>query len=84
MATEAKTDSAMLSNPGSSLRTLLIRERWIEIARIIIVAIVALLYAAEILPLGVLLIAIAFGLYPLVKTGVIDLIRERKLALRLL
>jgi len=67
------------SETGTSLSSLLTRARWIEIARIIIVAIIALLYAAEVLPLWILLIAIVFGLYPLVKTGLLDLIHERKI-----
>ena len=76
---ETNVASLTASQPSTSLRSLLTRERWIEIARILIVAIVALLYAGAMLPLWVLLIAIAFGLYPLVKTGVLDLIHERKI-----
>ena len=76
---EAKVEFPISVQDRPSLRSLLTRERWIEIARIIIVGIVALLFAAEVLPLWILLIAIAFGLYPLVKTGVLDLIHERKI-----
>jgi heavy metal translocating P-type ATPase len=63
----------------SSLRALLTRERWFEIARIVIVGIITLLYWQNVLPLPALWVAIAFGLYPLVKTGVRDLIKERKI-----
>jgi Zn2+/Cd2+-exporting ATPase len=63
----------------SSLRALLTRERWFEIARIVIVGIITLLYWRNVLPLPALWVAIAFGLYPLVKTGVRDLIKERKI-----
>lgn len=58
-------------------------ERWVEIARIVFVGIVALFFWQELLPLGVLLVGIAVGLYPLVKTGVLDLIGERKIGTEL-
>ena len=63
----------------SSVRALLTRERWFEIARIVIVGIITALYWQNVLPVSVLWVAIAFGLYPLVKTGVRDLIKERKI-----
>lgn len=66
-----------MSNP--SFRTLLTRDRWIEIARILTVGAVVLLFQQGILPLPVLLGAVALGLYPLVKTGLLDLLRERKI-----
>ncbi len=66
-------------NHQPSLRALLTRERWIEIARIIFVGVITLLYWQGVLPLPIHLIAIAIGLYPLVKTGVLDLIHERKI-----
>ena len=62
-----------------SILVLLTRERWIEIARIVIVGILTLLYWLGFLPLSVLFIAIAIGLYPLLLTGLIDLFRERKI-----
>ena len=61
-----------------SFRALLTRERWVEIARIIFVGLITLLYWLGVVPLPVLLIAIPIGLYPLVKTGVLDLVREHK------
>src|SRR5215210_9108893 len=61
-----------------SFRALLTRERWVEIARIIFVGLITLLYWLGVVPLPILLIAIPIGLYPLVKTGVLDLVREHK------
>jgi len=72
-----KTDEA--SNKMSSLRELLTRERWFEVVRILVVGIITYLYWRSILPLPALWVAIAFGLYPLVKAGVRDLIKERKI-----
>ena len=62
-----------------SIRALLTRERWFEIARIVVVGIITLLYWRNVLPLPALWVAIAFGLYPLVKTGLRDFIKERKI-----
>lgn len=56
--------------------------KW-EITRIVIVGIVCLLYYFKLVPLGVLLSAIAFGLYALVKAAVISLIKERKIGTEL-
>src|SRR5215210_6126254 len=63
----------------ASLAALMTHERWIEVGRIAIVGLVALLYWRELLPLGVLLVAVAVGVYPLVKTGLLDLVHERKI-----
>lgn len=73
----------IVNNKSTSLRMLITRERWIEIGRIIIVGFITFLYWRGILPLPALLTAVAFGLYPLVKTGVIDLLRERKIGTEL-
>lgn len=54
-------------------------ERWLEIARIVGVGILALLYWRGMVPLPVLFGAVAVGLYPLAKTGLLDLIKERKI-----
>ena len=62
-----------------SLLTLMTRERWIEVARILITGLMILLYAQGLVPLPVLLVAVAFGIYPLVKTGLTDLLHERKI-----
>jgi len=66
------------NTPKTSFGALLTRERWIEIGRIVLVGLISLLYWQEVVPLPVLLVAIPIGLYPLVKTGVLDLVRERK------
>ncbi len=65
------------------LLELMTRERWIEVARIVITAIMILLYSQGLLPLPVLFVALAFGLYPLVKIGLLDLIHERKIGTEL-
>ncbi len=64
---------------ATSLSVLLTRERWIEIGRIVFVGLITLLYWQQLLSLSVLLGAVAVGLYPLVKTGLLDLIHERKI-----
>ena len=66
------------ASPAPRLLELMTRERWIEVTRIGITAIVILLYSQGLLPLPVLFAALAFGLYPLVKIGLLDLIHERK------
>ncbi len=63
----------------TTLWALLTRDRWAEVGRILLVGLITLLYWQEVLPLGVLLAGVAVGLYPLVKTGVRDLVRERKI-----
>ncbi|TDE44989.1 cadmium-translocating P-type ATPase [Flavobacterium rhamnosiphilum] len=54
-----------------------------EIVRIITVGIACLLFYFEIIPLPVLIVAMAFGLYSLVKTAVLDIIKERKIGTEL-
>ena len=58
---------------------LLTRTRRLEVARICAVGFVTLLYWLERVPRWGLLAAVAVGLYPLAKTGIRDLIRERKI-----
>lgn len=74
----ANANDPSSSPPASSLSVLMTRERWIEVGRIVLTGLIALLYWREMVPLEVLWFAVAVGLYPLVKTGVLDLIRERK------
>jgi len=50
-----------------------------EIVRILTVGIASLLFYLEVIPLLVLLAAMAFGLYSLVKVAITDLIKERKI-----
>ncbi|MFN8414844.1 MAG: cation-translocating P-type ATPase [Cytophagaceae bacterium] len=54
-----------------------------EIVRIITVGIASLLFYLGIIPLPVLLAAMAFGLYSLVKTAALELIKERKIGTEL-
>jgi len=65
-------------NTSPKLAELLTRERWIEIGRIALTGFVALLYWQALVPLPVLLVAVAIGLYPLVKKGALDLYKDRK------
>src|SRR5215210_128161 len=65
------------SPPG--LLGLMTTERWLEVARIVGVAAVILLYRGGLVPLPILLVAVAVGLYPLVRTGVLDLVHEHKI-----
>ncbi len=55
------------------------RERWIEVGRIALTGLIALLYWQQLVPIQVLWVAVAIGLYPLVKVGLLDLIHERKI-----
>ena len=72
------------ANPPSekadtSILSLMTHERWIEVGRIGLTGAVALLYWQQLVPLYVLWAAVAMGLYPLVKTGLSDLLTERKI-----
>ena len=61
-----------------ALMALMTRARWIEVARIVVTGLVALLFWRGLIPIELLWVAVAVGLYPLVKTGYFDLIHERK------
>lgn len=54
-----------------------------EIVRILTVGIASLLFYFDLIPLPVLLAAMAFGLYSLVKTAALDLVKERKIGTEL-
>src|SRR6266487_2708226 len=54
-----------------------------EIVRIVTVGIASLLFYLNVIPLPVLLAAMAFGLYALVKTAAIDFVKERKIGTEL-
>ena len=58
---------------------LMTRERWFEIVRITTSGALIFLYWKVLVPLPVLWGAVAFGLYPLLKTGILDFIHERKI-----
>ena len=70
-------------NQAAGLLALITRERWIEVARIVVTGVAALLYWRELIPIQWLWIAVAIGLYPLVRTGVLDLVRERKIGTKI-
>jgi len=63
----------------SSFSTLLTRERWTEIARILVVGLLTILYWHGFVGLPALVVTVAIGLYLLVKEGVRALFRERKI-----
>jgi len=67
------------SVPAIPTRGLMTPARWIEVGRILLVGLVILLYRTGVAPLPVLFVGVAVGLYPLAKTGLLDLIRERKI-----
>src|SRR5690242_62571 len=75
--TDAETDTSSARGADTSWGELLTRARWIEIARIILTGFVILLHWLDVLSIGWLWAAVAVGLYPLVKTGVLDLIQKR-------
>ncbi|MBF4518968.1 cadmium-translocating P-type ATPase [Flavobacterium sp. ANB] len=54
-----------------------------EIVRIITVGMASLLFYLDSIPLPVLIIAMAFGLFSLVKTAILDLIKEKKIGTEL-
>ncbi len=66
-------------NAAPSLSSLMTRERWIEVGRILLTGFMAWLYWQQWVPIQVLWVAVAIGLYPLLKTGLLDLIHERKI-----
>jgi len=65
------------------MRALLTGARRTEMARIVLVGAITLLFWQGLLTLAFLLVAIAIGLYPLARTGLEDLIRERKIGTEL-
>lgn len=64
-------------------RTFFSRQFLWEIVRILTVGIASLLFYLSLIPLPVLLITMAFGLYSLVKVAATDLVRERKIGTEL-
>lgn len=54
-------------------------ERWFALARIAIAGLAALLYWRALIPIEALWLAVALGLYPLVRIGLRDLIHDRKI-----
>ena len=63
----------------SSLGVLMTQARWIEIGRILLTGLIALLFWLQLVPIQLLWLAVGIGLYPLVKTGLTDLVHEFKI-----
>lgn len=55
------------NNKDSAFQSLMTRERWIELGRILIIGLLAILYWQQIVPVYILWLAVAIGLYPLTK-----------------
>ncbi|HML50900.1 MAG TPA: cation-translocating P-type ATPase [Propionicimonas sp.] len=68
---------------GSGVRALMTRARWIEVGRILLTGLVAVLFWLGVVPVVVLWVAVLVGLYPLAKTGVVELWRERMIGTEL-
>jgi Zn2+/Cd2+-exporting ATPase len=68
---------------SSRLADLMTPARWIEVGRIALTGLIALAFWWQWVPIQVLWGAVAIGLYPLVKTGLLDLIHERKIGTEL-
>ncbi len=75
----ATPSTAPVDAPATGWRVLMTRQRWVEVARIAITGLAAGLYWQQAVPIEVLWAAVALGLYPLVKTGLLDLMREHKI-----
>ena len=67
----------------NTFKTFFSRQFLWEIIRIITVGIASLLFYTELIPLPLLLAATAFGLYSLLKTAIVELIKERKVGTEL-
>ena len=75
------TSPAVLAQPAPGIATarLMTTARWMEVGRILLVGIGILLYRLGMLPVPGLFAVVAFGLYPLAKTGLLDLVHEHKI-----
>ena len=79
MSIDAVRPPAPLAGLDShGLLALMTRERWIEVARIAATGLVAVLFWRGLVQIQWLWAAVAIGLYPLVKTGYLDLVHEHK------
>ncbi|HWS26036.1 MAG TPA: cation-translocating P-type ATPase [Xanthomonadales bacterium] len=76
---EKLPSTAARSSSTAMLLALMTHERWIEVARIVLTGVIALLYWRQWVSLPVLWVAVAIGLYSLVRTGLRDLLHERKI-----
>ncbi len=73
----------MPANAAAAPATLLTPARRVELFRIVGVGAVTFAYWRGYMPLALLITAVGVGLYPLVKTGVVDFLRERKIGTEL-
>ena len=71
------------AQPADGHAALFTRTRRIEAARIVVVGLVTLVFWLDVVPLPALLVAIAIGVYPLARTGLVDLWRARKIGTEL-
>ena len=76
---QARPDPSPASPRGQGLRALMTPERWIEVGRIVVTGFIALLFQQGLVPVVWLWLAVALGLYPLVRTGLQDLVRRRRI-----
>lgn len=80
---EAEVAGSVTAGRRVELLRFMTRERWIEVGRIVLAGLVALLFWLKLVPLPVLWVAVLVGLYPLVKTGVLELVRDRMIGTEL-
>ena len=83
VASPALAGAGRAGRPMTGFAAVMNRARWIEVARIVVVAVLVLAYAQDWVPVGVLWATVAVGLYPLAKTGVMDLVHEHKIGTEL-
>ncbi|MGJ1361171.1 heavy metal translocating P-type ATPase [Sphingobacterium spiritivorum] len=67
----------------NTFKTFFSRQFLWEIVRIVTVGLASLLFYLEMIPLPVLLAATVFGLYSLLKTAILELVKERKVGTEL-
>jgi Cd2+/Zn2+-exporting ATPase len=79
----ARTPTTAPDNHESGRAPLFTRERQVELGRIALVGLITGAYWRGAVPLWLLLAAVAVGLYPLLKTGLLDLGREHKIGTEL-
>ncbi|MHB0996708.1 MAG: heavy metal translocating P-type ATPase [Elusimicrobiales bacterium] len=66
-----------------NFKLLFAREHWLELASITVAALSSVLFYQRLIPLPVLLIGMAFGLYPLAKRAAVELWKEQKIGTEL-
>jgi Zn2+/Cd2+-exporting ATPase len=76
---EAVATTGPRSVAHASWASLMTPSRWLEVVRIVGVGVVILLHSRGWVGLPVLLVAVAVGLWPLLRTGVGELVHEKKI-----